>query len=124
MKKTFTLLLFICLGTTLFAQSPQERNGNRRGNDVAYNDRKDWNNHHNDRRYASMKQRMQEEIDAVNLHYDRKIRSVNNNWFMNPFRKKRIISDLECKRKEDISDVYSKFNKKFREYGYSGPGRH
>lgn len=111
MKKIFTLMLTVSLTAAAFAQY-DNRQGDERRNDVAYNDRHDrWDDHrHNDRRDYFKKREMNKQISAINREYDMKICDVKENRFMTSFRKQRIIRELENRRADEIRDVYAKFN--------------
>ncbi|MEO8770098.1 MAG: hypothetical protein ABI402_08440 [Ferruginibacter sp.] len=124
MKKIFTLMLTVSLATVAFAQY-DNRQGNEKNNDVAYNNRRDRqdndrykdNNRSNDRHYYFEKREMEKQIADINREYDRKICDVKDNRFMSSFRKQRTINELEDRRNFEIKGVYAKFNGK-------GQGRH
>ncbi|MEO6670200.1 MAG: hypothetical protein ABIN36_12035 [Ferruginibacter sp.] len=111
MKKIFTLILTVSLGTAAFAQY-DNRQGNERNDDVAYNDRHDRRDHdrHSDRGNYFKKREMQKQIAAINREYERKICNVKDNWYMSPFRKQRIINELENHRSFEIREVYARFS--------------
>ena len=126
MKKIFTLMLTVSMATAAFAQY-DNRQGNERNNDVAYNNRRDggdndgykdyrhdrWDNDRyrdNDRHYYFEKREMERKIADINREYDRKICAVNDDWCINPFRKQRMIKELENRRSCEIREVYEKFN--------------
>jgi Ni/Co efflux regulator RcnB len=117
MKKIFTLMLTVSLATAAFAQY-DNRQGNERNNDITYNDRhENWGNdrykdgdRHDDRRNYFKKREMERQIADINREYDRKICNVKDDWFMNPFRKQRVIKELENRRKCEINELYGKYN--------------
>lgn len=124
MKKMFTLLVALAAFTTSFAQVDKDRKGfgNKDDRDMAYNDSrykktdKDWKGGY----YYSRKE-MEMDIAQINRKYDRKIESVKSNWFMTKFRKDRMIRDLQEQRKDEIREVFSKFNDKHNRFDEHGP---
>ena len=124
MKKIFTLLAAVCLSTSIFAQYQGDQKGYGKGNDVAYNDRykKDdgrFNDHDNfGKRGIEMK------VAAINRDYDQRIERVRSNWFMNRFKKERIINNLEDQRRTEIRMVYAKFNDKNDHYANHDSNHH
>ena len=130
MKKIFTLMLTVSLATGAFAQY-DNRQGNERNNDVAFNDRHDkWQNDRHDRndndRYRDgdrdmdrdsyfKKMEMQRQIADINRDYERQICSVKDNCFMTSFRKQRMINELQDRRSCEIKEVCENFYGKRQE---------
>jgi hypothetical protein len=112
MKKIFTLLVAATLATSAFAQyntGNQKNQGYDKGRDVAVNDGryKNDDNRYNDR-YSYNKRETEMKINQINREYDYKIQGVRNNYFMNRFKKERIINMLEMQRRDEIKMVFAK----------------
>lgn len=125
MKKIFTLLLSFGLFTSIFAQYPGNQRGQGRDKDEAYNDNRKRNDDNRfDDHFNFNKREMDMRIADINRDYDRKIRQVNNNWYMNRFKKERMIRSLEDQRRDEIRMVYVKYNDKRNRYGYNEQKKH
>jgi hypothetical protein len=127
MKKIITFFLAAALAVPVAAQYDRGREQEREfekerdvvfheGRDKKYNDR---DNYH----YYFSKRELYRQISDINRKYDYKIQDVKNNFFMNRFKKERIICMLEDKRKDEIKWIYTKFNSRKNKW-IETPGRH
>nr|AUN35682.1 hypothetical protein [uncultured bacterium] len=126
MKKIFTLLLTVSLVSSAFAQYSEKREGyeNRNGAPNGYHRDWDGNDRYNKRHYNFSRREMEMQIADINREYENRICRVKDNWFMSPFRKQRIIKELESRRRDEIQAVYAKFNDRRNMSDDCGPVRH
>ena len=138
MKKIITFLVSVTMVASAFAQysggrdqrDPRDNgygnngygnNGNNgygnydKGKDVVYNDGRYNDGRYNDNSffkdfYVYTAREKETDIARINWNYDRKIQGVNNRFFMPRFKKEQIIYQLECQRKDEIKNVFAKFN--------------
>lgn len=111
MKKIFTLLLFSGIVSVSFAQFADRQRRYDNGNETAYGKRHGWNDGNNREKkfYYFSRREMQAQINQINSDYECKIGDVKSNRFMRPYKKHRLINELERRRDEDIKVVYLKF---------------
>jgi hypothetical protein len=108
MKKIFTLLVFSGILSVSFAQIADKQGRYDRGDDVAYGHRRNDNDRGKNFYYFSRRE-MQSQMSEIRRIYDRRIQDVKANWSIRPYRKRRLINELECRRDEEIKVVYLKF---------------
>ena len=110
MKKTFTLLLFSCIVSASFAQFSDNQRRNDNANDAAYGNRDHRNYDYREKKfYYFSRNEMQMQMNEIRRVYERKIEEVQCNRFIRPYRKHRLINELECRRDEEIKAVYLEF---------------
>ena len=120
MKKIFTLVLavaFVASANAQYGNDRQEDYGTKRNKDVVFDDDryKNDNNRYDDH-HSNGKWEMEREIAQINREYDQRIQSVKFNFFMNPFRKERMIYRLEDQRRDEIKMVYARSNNRHDQY--------
>src|SRR5436190_13788824 len=103
MKKIFTLLLFSGIVSSSFAQFTDNQRRNDNSNDAAYgyNHRRNDNDREKSFYYFSRRE-MEMQMNEIKRNYNRKIGEVKDNWFIRPYRKHRLINELECRRDEEV----------------------
>jgi hypothetical protein len=114
MKKVFTLVAFVTLTASAFAQydhrNQKVHNYNDR-RDYAYksngnrHDNSNWNNSYS---FSPRERDMQ--IAQINREYNRKIQAIQSRRFMSYFKKQNMIRSLEAQRMNQVRIVYAKFN--------------
>ncbi|MFT3680776.1 MAG: hypothetical protein QM791_10925 [Ferruginibacter sp.] len=110
MKKIITLFVSVFTLTVAFAQyGPGNDYGKERN--AVYSDRykKDGDRRRNDH-YTALKRERDMQVAEINREYDRKIQMVRNKVFMGRSKKERLIYQLEDKRRDEIRNVYAKYN--------------
>ncbi|MEO6721363.1 MAG: hypothetical protein ABIN67_13425 [Ferruginibacter sp.] len=112
MKKIITLFASVLLVASAFAQHDgnQKGYGNKNDRDVVYNDGRYNKNDNRRDGYSFSKRERDMQINRINREYDNKINAVRHKWFMNNAKKQRMIWSLEEDRKNEIREVYVKFN--------------
>lgn len=121
MKKIFTLLFATVITAAAFAQfGEKDRVGGTRDNDVyVYNNDHGYDDHEVDFRghYVFTARERDMQIARINHGYDRKIQSVRDRHFMGWYQKKRLISNLEAERDNEIRQVILKFRSPNNKFG-------
>jgi hypothetical protein len=126
MKKMFTLLVCIGLATVSFAQYRDSRDDNEKRKDYGYHDgRADRDDKRFDEhRYYEAKREMERRIAEINRAYDRRINAVENDCFSSRFKKRRMIKELNERRRDDIRQVYERYSRGHNPFEGEGPKRH
>jgi hypothetical protein len=118
MKKLFTLIIAVFSLSAVFAQyghQDRDRNYDRgqssviieRDNHSGYD--RDYNR--NDNRYM-----MHNLVEKINWKYDRRIADVQNDPFIRPWKKDRIINNLDRERREEIRSVYVRSGRDYNRF--------
>lgn len=108
MKKIFTLFLFTAIVALSFAQNTASRQ--RYGDENDFKRHDGWYDNGRDKgSYYFSRRDMQAEINEINRFYDQKTEAVKCNWYIRGGKKHRILNEIECKRDEEIKEVYLKF---------------
>ena len=110
-----------------FAQYDRDEEQNKRvenDRDIVFTDHPNNRDFGRDNdRNSFSKRELDYKIARVNREYDYKIRTVQNNYFMNRFKKERIIRSLEEQRRDEIKQLYRKFNYRKNRYDDHYPRR-
>lgn len=123
MKKIFTLLFTTAMLSTAFAQHGQRDKGIYKSNDIYVSSNSnsfdkankgyhDW--------YIFTEREKNIRIAQINRDFAFKIQSVQNRAFMSRFQKRRIITNLEIERDQEIREVFLKFNSPANRFGDYG----
>jgi hypothetical protein len=130
MKRMLVLLLAAIVALPALAQNDEPPQQERRYQD----DRdRDWgeerevyvgdrgNRRDYDRNFSNRRE-LDIQIARINRTYDYKINAVRNDYFMNRYRKERLIRALEDQRRDEIRRVYQRFQ--YGDGNRNGGGRH
>src|SRR5438067_11167133 len=111
MKKLVLLLLLVGAFATSFAQYDQR---DRRDDQYTWKNNQGYDRNYDYRcvndnyNYTAIER--DREIAIISSEYDRKMESVERDWFMNRRHKREAIENLQFQKGERIRMIYAKFN--------------
>ena len=120
MKKILVLLITATMVSSAFAQY-----GNQR--DAVFNNGRyehERNNNRNSNYYSFSARERDMQIDQINREYDRKEREVRNRLFVSRSKKEKLMWELQEQRRNEIRNVYAKFNDRRNRYDDNDHKRH
>lgn len=117
MKKFFTLLVAlgaIAVANAQYAHSyPDDRDRDR---DVVLGQRNDRVYDNSRYAYSFSERDRDREIDRINHDYDKRIRRIEKDRWINPYDKDFQIRNLEAQRRDDIRRVWDRFRNSNNSY--------